>query len=374
MSDIANQQGLDFIVDRSVWSKTRFVEAALPSDLSPGQALFRVDRFALTANNISYAMAGDMLRYWDFFPAEEGWGRIPAMGFGEVIASTHDGVAVGTRCFGFFPMSKHLLIQPASATAASIIDGAPHREGLAPAYNQYQPVKSDPLYSATHEDELSLLRGMFMTSFLAEDFLSDSDLYGADSVVISSASSKTSIAYAFVVSQKGRAKAIGLTSARNLEFVKSLGYYDEVHTYDEIDQLSIDAAAVYADMAGSTKISRAVHERLGDQLKFSQRIGGTHWDAGGDDGDIPGPAREFFFAPGQIKKRLVDWGPEGFQERLGTSLKAFLDASGKWLRIERSYGRDALERVYRETLEGSASPDTGHILSVWESEADASGS
>ena len=366
-------EGLDFVVNRSEWHKTHFRETRIDTDLAPGQVLFRVDRFALTANNISYAAAGDMLKYWNFFPAEEeGWGRIPTMGFGDVIASAHDDVAVGTRCFGFYPMSRYLTIEPSSASPSSIVDGVAHRADLAPVYSQYSPVQGDALYSADHEDELMLMRGLFMTSFLSEDYMADSDLYGAESVIISSASSKTSIALGYLVSRKGQAKAIGLTSAGNLDFVKGLGFYDEVISYDQIGSLPSDRSAVYVDMAGNTKVSRDVHERLGDSLKYSQRIGGTHWDAGGDDGDIPGPAREFFFAPSQIQKRMADWGPQAFQQRLGASWKEFQDASSAWLKIERAYGRDALERVYRATLEGSASPAQGNIVSLWENE-DATG-
>jgi hypothetical protein len=370
---MSQTEGLDFIVDKSAWEKSRFVETEVSMDLAPGQVLFRVDRFAFTANNISYALAGEFLRYWYFFPKEEGWGCLPTMGFGDVVASTHSDVAIGTRCFGFFPMSKYLLIEPASANAGSIVDGVEHRQSLAPAYNQYQPVANDPLYSAAHEDELALLRGLFLTSFLAEDFLADSDLHGADSVVISSASSKTSIALAFVVAQKGRAQAVGLTSARNRGFVESLGFYDEVRTYDEIGTLPADTKSVFVDMAGDAQVTRAVHEHFGNNLVFSQRIGGTHWDAGGDDSDIPGPERQFFFAPGQIKKRLVDWGPQGFQERLGSALQAFVETSGKWLHVERGYGREEVERVYNATLAGSADPAVGNILSLWENEDEASG-
>ena len=369
-------EGLDFIVDRSEWHKTRFSESEVSTDLAPGQVLFRVDRFAFTANNISYAMAGDMLKYWNFFPVRDengkNWGRIPTMGFGDVIASTHDDVAVGTRCFGFYPMSKYLVIEPSSANPASIVDGVAHRSDLAPFYNQYSPVREDALYSSDREDELLLMRGLFMTSFLSEDFMADSDLYGAKSVIISSASSKTSIALAFMVSRKAQAKAIGLTSERNLDFVKGLGFYDQVIPYDQIDSLPADQPAVFVDMAGNTEVSRAVHEHLGVNLKYSQRIGGTHWDAGGGDGDIPGPQREFFFAPAQAQKRMADWGPQGFQQRLGASWKEFQDASSAWLRIERAYGRAAVERVYQATLAGSASPEQGNVLSLWESEEAAS--
>ncbi|MCP4038296.1 MAG: DUF2855 family protein [bacterium] len=364
---------IDFILDKSAWHKTRFIENTIPSSLASGQVLFRVDRFAFTANNITYAGAGEMLRYWDFFPAEEGFGRLPTMGFADVVASSHEGVAVGTRCFGFYPMSKYLLIEPAHASAHSIVDGVAHREGLAAAYNQYQPVDHDPLYSAQHEDELMLTRGLFLTSFLADDYLADSDHYGAKRVLISSASSKTSIALAFRLSQHGGGKAVGLTSTGNREFVANLGLYDEVVTYDAISGITNDEPAVFVDMAGNTKLSREIHEHFGTNLKYSMRIGATHWDAGGGDQDLPGPAREFFFAPSQIQKRVGEWGPEAFQQKLGEAFQGFLETTGKWMRVERGYGQEAVERVYRATLEGSTPPEQGNILSLWEDEAAASG-
>jgi NADPH:quinone reductase-like Zn-dependent oxidoreductase len=341
------------------------------TDLAAGQVLFRVDRFALTANNISYAAAGDMLKYWDFFPTDQGWGRIPAMGFGDVIASTHDDVAVGTRCFGFYPMSKYLVIEPSSASQSTIVDGVAHRAPLAAVYSQYNPVNADPMYVAEHEDQIALLRGLFMTSFLAEDFLDDNGHYAAGSrMIISSASSKTSIALAFRAQEKGIAKVIGLTSGGNVDFVTGLGFYDEVVTYDEIGSLAGGGPAVFVDMAGNSKVARDVHESVASNLKFSQRIGATHWDAGGPEGELPGPEREFFFAPGQIAKRIKDWGPGGLQERLGGSFRSFVDTSSKWLKVDRGYGEEAVERIFQATLSGSAAPDHGNILSLWD-DADA---
>jgi len=365
---------VDFLVDKSGWHRTRFVENSISADLAPGQVLFRIDRFAFTANNISYAGAGDLLKYWNFFPAEEGWGRLPTMGFADVIASTYDGAAVGTRCFGFYPMSKYLLIEPSSASPTSIVDGVAHRADLAAAYSQYQPTETDPAYSAKYEDELMLTRGLFLTSFLADDFLADSDHYGATSVLISSASSKTAIALASRLSEHGRAKAIGLTSARNLAFVESTGFYDRVLTYDAIGSLPNEEPSVFVDMAGNTKVSREIHENFGSNLKYSMRIGATHWDAGGKDGDLPGPGREFFFAPSQIQKRVAEWGPREFQNRLGASLQSFVESSRKWLQVERAYGCDAVDKVYHATLEGSAQPDRGNVLSLWDDERAAAGS
>jgi NADPH:quinone reductase-like Zn-dependent oxidoreductase len=362
---MAYPAGLDFLVNKSNWKQHRFDDAPVP-ELRPGQVLFRVDRFAFTANNISYALAGDMLGYWRFFPAPEGWGRLPTMGFGDVIASRHADVSEGTRCFGFYPMSRYLVIEPSAASASQIVDGAAHREGLAPAYNQYSPTGGDALYQPDHEDALMLMRGLFMTSFLADDFIADKG-FGEQAVLISSASSKTSIALGHLVSTTGRARSVGLTSARNLEFVRKLGCYDQVMSYDEVASLDAATPTVYVDMAGNGALRRSVHEHFGAQLKHSCTIGATHWDqTGGGDEGLPGPKPEFFFAPGQIQKRAADWGPAELQRRLGEAWSGFRSFSEGWLQVQRGYGRDAVERVYEDTLAGRTEPQHGHVLSLWD--------
>jgi hypothetical protein len=353
---------LVFEVRKSDWKQTRFVEEPVPA-LAPGQVLFRVDRFALTANNVTYAFAGDMLGYWRFFPCAEGWGRIPVMGFADVIRSTHPEVKEGTRCFGFYPMGRHLVIQPGVVSPAQIVDAAPHRAGLAPAYAQYLPTTGDAAWSAAREDQILLMRGLFMTSFLADDFLAEQGWRGARSVLLSSASSKTSIALAFQVKQSGRVRAIGLTSARNLAFVRGLGFYDEVVTYEEIPALPVEPA-VFVDMAGDGAVTAAVHRRFGDTLAYDCAIGATHWSAERRSDALPGPKPEFFFAPAQIVKRSQDWGPQVLATRMAAAWTKFCDASDAWLHVVRSRGREGLERVYQDTLAGRTQPADGHVVSL----------
>jgi Protein of unknown function (DUF2855) len=355
--------GLVFEIAKADWKRTRFVEGPVP-ELAPGQVLFRVDRFALTANNVSYALAGDMLGYWRFFPCEEGWGRIPVMGFADVIRSTHPEVKEGTRCFGFYPMGRQLVIQPGAVSAAQIVDAAPHRAGLAPTYAQYLPTQGDAVYAEKREDQILLMRGLFMTSFLADDFLAEQDYHGARSVLISSASSKTSIALAFQVKQGGRARAIGLTSARNADFVRGLGYYDRVVLYDELTSLSANEPVVFVDMAGDSGVTSTLHHQFREQLKYDCTVGATHWSAARLGGELPGPKPEFFFAPAQIVKRSKDWGPQGLSQRIASAWTKFCDASDAWLHVVRSSGREALERVYQETLAGRTHAADGQVLSL----------
>ncbi len=358
-----NSEGIDFLVNKDDWGKTRFEETPVP-EISSGQVLFSVDRFALTANNISYAFAGDLLGYWRFFPAPEGWGRIPAMGFGQVIRSMHPDVAEGIRCFGFYPMSRHLVIEPGQ-TGANIMDASAHRDGISPFYNQYACSDQDALYQADHEDVLMLLRGLFMTSFLAEDFLGDNDYFGAESVLISSASSKTSIALAHQVSGAKRAQSVGLTSERNREFVGGLGCYDKVLTYGEVTTLDGQSPAVYVDMAGSGPVLRAIHGHFEDRLRHSCSIGATHWDSDNDREGLAGPEPVFFFAPEQGQKRIAELGSEGFQESLASAWSGFRVFTEGWMEIRRGNGREDLEKNYMAALRGSADPSQGQVISLW---------
>ena len=371
MSD-PSRDSLDFLVDKSDWRKTRFVESPPPGDLADGRVLFRVDRFAFTANNISYAKAGEMLRYWDFFPAPtdvlagEGWGRIPTMGFADVVASTHPQVEEGERVFGFFPMSRYLQIEPSRARGEQIVDGAAHREGIAPAYNAYTRTTLDPAYIAEREDQHILMRGLFMTSFLADDYIAEQGGFGASTYVIASASSKTAIALAFLVSRSGKARVIGLTSPRNAAFVKGLGCYDDVVLYDDLKAIDPGEPTIYVDMAGNGAVTNALHTHLGENVKYSCAIGATHWDATPRDTELPGAQPEFFFAPGQIKKRTAEWGPEGLQQRMGEAWTAFCDSTDAWLTVRRGRGRAAVEQVYHDTLEGRTAANEGQVLSLWD--------
>ncbi len=359
MADVAD---LVFEVNKSDWKQTRFVEGPVP-ELAPRQVLFRVDRFALTANNITYAVAGDGLGYWRFFRCEQGWGRIPVMGFANVLRSTHPEVKEGTRCFGFYPMGRHLVIEPGAVSPGQIVDAAPHRAGLAAPYAQYLPTAGDAVYTESREDLILLMRGLFMTSFLADDFLADQDHRGARAVLISSASSKTSIALAFQLKQGGRARAIGLTSARNAEFVRGLGFYDEVVLYDQVASLAKQPAG-FVDMAGDGAVTAAVHRHFGDELRYDCRIGATHWSAERSDEALPGPKPEFFFAPAQIVKRSKEWGPEALSQRIAAAFTKFCDASDAWLHVVRSSGPEAMGHVYQETLAGRTRPADGHIVSI----------
>ncbi len=354
---------LHFEVRRDDLRKTRFAEIPLPA-LGAGEVLVRVDRFALTANNITYAVSGDALSYWKFFPAESGWGRVPVWGFGDVVGSTLAELPEGERLYGYFPMSTHLVVQPTAVTSGGFVDAAPHRASLPAVYNQYRRVLADPGYELESEDRQALLQPLFMTGYLLADFLDDEKFFGARRVLLASASSKTAISLAFVLSRMGACEVIGLTSQRNTPFVEKLGCYDRVLPYEEITTIAADAPIVFVDMANDGAVVNAVHQHFREQLKHSSVVGVTHWESAKRTGDLPGPKPAFFFAPSRIEKRTRDWGARSLQQKMGEAWRDFVSDSQSWLETNVEHGRAAVERVYRDTLEGRARPDRGYVLSL----------
>lgn len=356
---------LCFGVRRDDWSRSRLEREPL-APLAAGRVRLRVDRFALTSNNISYAAAGDLLDYWGFFPAEPGWGHIPVMGFADVCESAHPEVATGERVFGFFPMATHLDVTAEPAGAGQFVDAAPHRREHAAAYRQYARTERDPLYEPAREDHILLLRGLFLTSFLVDAFLADHEGFGAETFLVGSASSKTGIALAWLLRQRSRGRVVGVTSPRHREFVLGLGCYDQAIGYDEARTLPPEVPTTFVDHSGRGDFAAALHHHLGDRLGHHCIVGMTHWDAAPRPPQLPGPEPAFFFAPGEIAKRVQAWGADGFQRRLAEGWRGFCDFCDGWLRVVRGAGPEELERVYRELLEGRARPDEGHVLTLHE--------
>lgn len=351
----------DFEVARGDLRTTRLHRSGL--DCPDGAVLCRIERFALTANNITYGVFGDAMNYWQFFPAGTGWGRIPVWGFAEVVESRHGEIAAGERLYGYFPMSTHVVLHPARVTDAQFMDGVAHRRPLPAPYQVYMRLAHDPLHDPRHEDHRALLHPLFFTSWLIEDFLADNRLFGAAQVVLASASSKTALGVAFLLKRHGT-RAIALTSAGNTAFCGQLGYYDQVVAYDALATLDAGVPTVFVDMAGDGKLLHAVHHHFREQLKYSCIVGATHWEDRATQHQLPGAKPQFFFAPTQAVKRQKEWGMPGFFGRFAEAWRAFLPSVEGWLEVRTGRGPEAVAATYREVLEGRQPPKVGHMLSL----------
>jgi hypothetical protein len=363
-------EAVDFQVRRDDLRSHRLVPIE-EGPLADGEVRVRVDHFAFTANNVTYAVFGDGMNYWDFFPAEDGWGRIPVWGFGDVVASRCTEVAEGERLYGYFPMSTSVVIRPVKVGPHSLSDGSTHREHLHPVYNSYQRVAADPSHEPGLEAQQMLMKPLFTTSWLIDDFLADADFFGAKRVVLTSASSKTALGLAHGLAARGEAgpEVVGLTSPGNVAFCEGLGaggggLYDRVVAYDDLETLDASVPTVSVDMAGNGDVLRRIHEHLGDALTHSMLVGGTHWEARSGAGALPGPEPALFFAPAQVARRMDDWGGAGYAERAAAAWSDFVAASADWLDVRTDTGGEAVARIYLETLEGRVDPKVGQILSL----------
>lgn len=366
---------LQFQVRQDQLATTRLVEAPdLP--LAAGQVRVAIKRFAYTSNNITYAAFGAAMHYWQFFPVApeaDGWGCIPVWGFGVVVQSLHPGVPVGERLYGYWPMASHTILQPVRLSTGTFLDGAPHRAALHAVYNQYQRCSADPYYTADSEDLQALLRPLFLTAWMIDDFIADNGFFGTATsgqrgvMLLSSASSKTAYATAAQLARRPEIEVVGLTSPGNLAFCAGLGVYARVLSYDQLAALPADAPCVYVDFAGSAPLRQAIHGRF-TRLAYSCAIGGTHVDQLGGGRDLAGPKPVLFFAPAQVKKRSSEWGPAEFQRRLVQAWHGFRAQAGDpvspWIVVQHHAGPAAVAAAHSLVLGGRGDPRLGHMLTL----------
>jgi hypothetical protein len=380
MSDDTGQR---LLIARKDLHQTRWApdpDAPAARPLNEGEARLRIEHTALTANNITYAAFGEAMKYWQFFPAaaadRDSWGCLPVWGYATVTESRCAGVAQGQRVWGYYPLGTHLVVQPGRMRPHSFVDASAHRAELAAAYQQYAFTDSELGWKPELEGLTAVLRPLFFTGFLIDDFLADHQFFGAQQVLLSSASSKTAYGTAFCLAERrgqpGIPRTVGLTSEGNQTFTTSLGLYNEVRLYDTLAELDPSVPTVYVDFAGNAALRRRVHEHFGAALQFSSSIGGTHWDALGSGGGLPGPRPTLFFAPAQMKRRSAPppegWGPDGLAQRLSGSWAAFVSATQRaaepWVRIVNHRGSAAVESAYKTLLDGTSDARAGLMLAL----------
>lgn len=338
------------------------VRDLLVPEIGPDEVLLAIEQFAVTANNVTYAVMGDAMHYWDFFPAPDGFGIVPVWGHARVAASRVDGFVVGERIYGYLPMATHLVVKPGAVKAGSFIDAAPHRQNLAAVYNQYRRLAADPGHNADREDVRAVFEPLFMTSWLIRTMFGGLDWLGADTLVMTSASSKTAMALAHSTkAQSPEIARIGLTSPGNVAFVRGTGLYDRVLPYDGVAALA-GANAVSVDFAGNGILLRALHEALGDRLKYSCLVGLTHWESRSGAGEMPGPKPVLFFAPAHMATMLADLGSEGFGRAVSASWNDFAADAEKLVRISAVEGLAAGADAFKALVVGTATPDVGIVV------------
>ncbi|KIN65102.1 DUF2855 domain containing protein [Sulfitobacter noctilucicola] len=348
------------LVDQQKITQTQMDE--VPSaELQPGEARLTLESFALTANNVTYAASGFAIGYWKFFPTGvAGQGLVPVWGVAKVTESRADELPEGTRLYGFYPMSESIVITPQVSSRGNVTDIVEHRRELPAVYNSYVPVGD----TTPEQDHIrAILQPLLATSYLISDWLADNDRFGAEQIIVGSASSKTGLGLCkYLAEDTDRSyKIVGLTSERNRSFVEGLGACDTVLTYDQIADIPA-LSSVYVDMSGNAQVKAALHAHLGADLKHSAAVGISHWDAFNPAVELEGVKPEFFFAPAQIAKRRDEWGPGEIDRRIGEAFMRLAEEAATWMEVKVHDGLDKAPAIYATLAEGTSNPAEGHVI------------
>ncbi len=356
-------------------NKTDFSDVALVNydegELPSGQIRVDIGPFALTANNVTYMVTGDQIGYWSVFdPAtydltrDKSLGRMPVWGYGAVRESRFPGIEVGADIYGFFPVAKSMDMQPGRLNTHGFTDIAAHRSGLHGLYSSYSFTAADPSYSE-YRDLQPVLRPLFTTSFLIDDFLAEENFFGAEQILLLSASSKTALGTAYCLKARGSARVMGLTSAGNQAFVEGTGFYTDVFSYDDITDMNPDVKTVVVDMSGNMGVIRTLEDHFEENLTYICRVGISHWqEAAKAPPKRTATPTAFFFAPDRAKQRIGDWGQSGFAEKLGARWLPFLGTAKDWMVVEKQNGIGKVLENYKDLLGGQSAPSKGHLFTL----------
>ena len=328
-----------------------------------------VGPWALTANNITYMAVGDQIGYWKFFEPKdygiemEGFGRMPVWGYAEVTESKCADIAVGTMIYGFLPIAQRFDMMPVKLTPLGFHDGNDHRMALHPVYNGYTFIDKDPSFAAHHRLQ-PILRPLFTTSFLIDDFLADENFFGAEQVLLLSASSKTALGTAYGLKQRGDINVCALTSEGNKSFTESTGFYDDVFTYDSLTDMNPDVRTTIVDMAGNGKIMANLYDHFEENIVYNCMVGKSHWEGAPPKKAALGAPPVMFFAPDRVKQRMKDWGDENFAKKLAERWLPFCKSAQDWLTITEHHEATELLKIYKDFLNGNVGPSKGYLFKI----------
>ncbi|AWK10979.1 DUF2855 domain-containing protein [Streptomyces spongiicola] len=333
------------------------VRQAPAAPLRPGEVRLAAERFALTAITATYARLGESeLPFFDAFAGPEGYGRVPTWGYARVEESRRPEIPVGARYFGFLPLSTHVTLA-AEPTERGFDDVAPERDFLHPWYRGYLRVgELDP-----QDDHRLLLKPLYPASFNLAEFLVREHPTAA--VLITSASSKTAVGLAALLSRQEGITTLGVTSQGNLGFVRGLGHYDMVTTYDEPAWGEVPEPVVLVDFTGEAGRLFSVYERLGTALKDALLVGYTHPGAEIEPPEgLTAPEPWIFFTPSEEQRLIEKEGEDAYRTRYQQAENALVENARSWLSITRRSGPEALVDTYRLLIAGGLPAHTGTVV------------
>ena len=343
-----------------------------PSDRpNAGEISFKIEKFGLSTNNITYAMLGDSYRYFEFFPVKNPlFGALNVWACAKVIESQNSQINVGERIYGYFPASRYHVLKPSTVKKSYFLVERNHLPADRLAYNQYFRANGDLEYSSEYEDLMLIFRPLWGTAFFLDDFLTCNDYYHVKRVVITSASSKTAFSFAWFLKNRNFT-VIGLTSNNNKEYVKSLYLYDQVYSYSDkqVDQYEdTDCIGIQPflgiDFAGDPVLNHRLMNAYGDKMIALVKVGVSHSSTLNQSSglSVSNEKSIVFFAPDWIKRRLPVAG-QSLSVRKVTAWHSFLSHISKYTTVEYKDEKSAVQ-LYSDLFNSKCKPSTSFVVSL----------
>ncbi|GAB3463719.1 DUF2855 family protein [Actinophytocola sediminis] len=350
---MSSATGWDLLVRRDDLSTTE-VRPSSPDPLAPGEVRLAVERFGISALTATYARFGESpLQFMNVFAAPDGLGRVPVWGFARVEESRAEQVPVGSRYFGWLPMSTHHTVTP-EAVDGGFVDATPGRGFAHDWYRTFELAPPDEL-----DDRRALIHPLFPASFNLAEFLGAQQ---AKSVLLTSASSKTAIGLAHLLSTRDGVRTIGATASTNKAFVDALGLYDSVVSYDDLADAPITGATVFVDFTNSLERLDEVYRHFANYLSATVLVGFTHPRSSFEPPTLDNPVPELFFTPAVEQQLIAEQGLANYRRRYAEAETSFLASTTAWLTVQRGNGPQAIADAYRTALAGKQPPDVAEVL------------
>merc|ERR1719229_1388479 len=192
-----------------------------------------------------------------------------------------------------------------------------------------------------------------------------------NSVLISCASAKTSMAIAYCLRMRDMRYVVGLTSKEHLDFVKSTDLYHEVYTYDEVSSLPNNRTIVYMDFKCDGELRQKITLRMGTNLMYNMVIGPAVFQKKNKDQVFEKRAREVLFDESSWRERrrlVAEVTKTGRNEQLKYSFKSFIERMKKYVKLRHISGVEGLTKMYDSVYSNTAPPNEAYICTLHDNE------
>jgi hypothetical protein len=184
-------------------------------------------------------------------------------------------------------------------------------------------------------------------------------------VVVSSATSKTALTSALLLSRRG-VDVVGITAPSHVGAAERAGVYAAVVAYDDIDTIASSPDAVYLDVAGRPAVTAAVHSRLGPSLQRSIAVGGSHRAARTGPALPPsvpvGPPVERFNTGDRRVRLVAEFGEQAITELEDRARRTVVEWAATHVRVPVAAGVGSTAAVWDQLVRGDVAPLTAPVV------------